>query len=139
MSVCLSALNCQLVVCFLSSGPDPVGPRIAGAAELAIRRVNADERLLQHRKLEYSWANSGCSAQQGLTAMGELLIASFEENRRINALIGPGCSSACEVTSYLSAGQQIPQISWGWYPPHTRARARTHARTCARIHNLGYH
>jgi hypothetical protein len=57
--------------------------------------------------LQYSWADSGCSAQQGLKAMGKLLAGS------VNAVIGPGCSSACEVTSYLSAGQGIPQISWG--------------------------
>ena len=59
--------------------------------------------------LQYSWADSGCSAQQGLAAMGELLGGAGT----IDAVIGPGCSSACEVTSHLSEGQKIPQISWG--------------------------
>ena len=82
--------------------------RGAGAAALAVERVNADKALLPGQRLEYSWADSGCSAQQGLEAMGKLL----SEAHRIYAVIGPGCSSACEVTSYLAAGQYMPQISY---------------------------
>ena len=91
------------------SGSWDGGKRVAGAAALAAERVNADEALLPGQRLEYSWADSGCSAQHGLAAMGELLAG----ESKIDAVIGPGCSSACEVTSYLSAGQKIPQISWG--------------------------
>ena len=72
----------------------PVGPQIAGAAALAVEKVNKDESLLNGRVLEYSWADSGCSAQQGLAAMGEL----FRAEPNISAVIGPGCSTACEVT-----------------------------------------
>ena len=32
-------------------------------------------------------------------------------------MIGPGCSSACEVTALLSAGQNIPQISYSCTSP----------------------
>ena len=88
--------------------PRPFVPRIGGAAALAVERVNADKSLLPSRRLEYSWADSGCSAQQGLVAMGELLGGVS----RVDAVIGPGCSSACEVTSYLAAGQGIPQVSY---------------------------
>ena len=95
------------------SGLWDIGRRIAGAAELAVERVNADKSLLPGHRLEYRWADSGCSAQQGLTAMGELLGGTS----KVDAVIGPGCSSACEVTSYLSAGQRIPQISWGCASP----------------------
>ena len=83
--------------------------RGAGAAPLAVERVNADRALLPRHVLKYSWANSGCSAQQGLAAMGKLLGGVS----RVDAVIGPGCASACEVTSYLSLGQNIPQVSWG--------------------------
>ena len=79
----------------------------AGAAAIAVEKVNADESLLSGYVLEYSWSDSGCSARKALTAMGELL----RGNSRIDAVIGPGCSSACKVTSHLSAGQGIPQIS----------------------------
>ena len=83
--------------------------RMAGAAALAVERVNADNELLPRRVLEYSWADSGCSAQQGLAAMGELLGG----KTKIDVLIGPQCSSACKVTSYLSGGQNLSQISYG--------------------------
>ena len=89
------------------SGSWDGGTRVAGAAALAVERVNADKSLLPGRRLEYSAADSGCSAQQGLKAMGKLLAG------RVDAVIGPACSSACEVTGYLSGGQGIPQISWG--------------------------
>ena len=90
------------------SGSWDGGKRVAGAAALAVERVNADEALLPRLKLEYSWADSGCSAQQGLAAMGQLLLGAS----RIDAVIGPGCSTGCEVTGYLAAGQKIPQISY---------------------------
>ena len=89
------------------TGASPRGLRTAGAAALAVNQVNADKSLLPGRILEYRWADSGCSASQGLTAMGEL----FRSTVRIDAVIGPGCSVACEVTSYLSEGQHSPQIS----------------------------
>ena len=91
------------------SGSWDGGKRVAGAAALAVERVNADKTLLPGRRLEYGWADSGCSAQEGLEAMGELLGGAST----VDAVIGPGCSAACEVTSYLSGGQKIPQISWG--------------------------
>ena len=91
------------------SGSWDAGKRVAGAAALAVEKVNADKALLPGHWLEYRWTDSGCSAQQGLAAMGELLGGAS----KVNAVIGPGCSSACEVTSYLSGGQGIPQISWG--------------------------
>ena len=69
------------------TGSWDAGLRIAGAAALAVSRANADKALLPGHRLEYSWANSGCSAQQGLAAMGEMLAG----ESRINAVIGPGC------------------------------------------------
>ena len=94
------------------SGPVLVGAKIAGAAALAVEKVNANSALLPGRRFEYRWADSGCSAKQGLAAMGQLL-----GEARIDVVIGPGCSSACEVTSYLSSGQNTSQISWGCTSP----------------------
>ena len=73
-----------------------MGEQIAGAAEMAVQRVNTDKTLLAGRVLGYSWADSGCSARQGLAAMGELL-----KGRRIEAVIGPGCRS-CVFLNYVS-------------------------------------
>ena len=99
-------LHFALLIPFSGSWNDG---QIAGAAALAVERVNANKDLLPGCHLGYSWADSGCSAQQGLKAMGKLL----GKASRVDAVIGPGCSSACEVTSDLAAGQDIPQISWG--------------------------
>ena len=82
------------------------GQRSAGAAVLAVERVNADKTLLAGRVLEFSWADSGCSARQALAELGGLM----KRTGGVDAVIGPGCSSACEVTSYLLA-KSTPQIS----------------------------
>lgn len=79
------------------------GSLTAGAAALAVENINADKNLLPGRRLEYSWADSGCSGLQGLQAMNGLL----EGESGIIAVIGPACSSACEVTSYLSTGKLL--------------------------------
>ena len=76
-----------------------VGEKIIGAAELAVQCVNKDSKLLPGATMEYSWGNSGCSAQEGLAVMGELL---KEHEGKISAVIGPGCTQACGVTSYLA-------------------------------------
>ena len=115
----------HLAVLLPMNGSWGIGPRIAGAAALAVERVNAQKTLLLRRVLEYSWADSGCSAKQGLVAMGEL------QNgvSKIDAVVGPGCSTACEVTSHLSGGQGIPQVSWGPYTAQKHARTHILERT----------
>ena len=92
-----------------ATGDVKFGPHIVGAAELAVERINDSKTLLPGRVLRYSWRNSGCSQKQGLSAMGDLL---GEVGARVDAVIGPACSSACEVTNYLSIGQHVPQISY---------------------------
>ena len=81
--------------------------------QIDIDSIIKSNQLVSGRMLQYRWADSGCSAQQGLKAMGELLGAAS----KVAAVIGPACSSACEVTSYLAGGQKIPQISWGCASP----------------------
>ena len=73
-----------------------------------MEKISASKDLMPGWKLDYSWQDSGCSPQQGLAAMGELL----GNGTRIDAVIGPGCSRACEVTSFLAGGQQVAQISY---------------------------
>ena len=110
---CFAGERVYLALLLPLTGAWDGGCRIAGAAALAIDRVNADSRLLPDRSLEYNWEDSGCSAQQGLKSIGKLLAG----ESRISAVLGPGCSSACEVTSYLSGGKGIPQISYGCSSP----------------------
>ena len=72
--------------------------------------MNDDQRLLPRRRLQYSWTDTRCSAKDGLKATAELLGGA----NRIDAVVGPGCSSACEVVSHLAAGRQpgLAQISY---------------------------
>ena len=65
---------------------------VAGAAALAVEQVNVNKSLLPGRVLRFSWADSGCSAKQGLAAMGQLL----QGKSRIDAVIGPGCRFSLE-------------------------------------------
>ena len=46
------------------AGSWDAGSRIAGAAALAVEKVNADDSLLLGRGLQYSWEDSGCNAEQ---------------------------------------------------------------------------
>ena len=68
---CIAELHFALLLPF--TGLWSLGSRVAGAAALAVQRVRTDQNLLPGYVLEYSWADSGCSAKQGLTAIGELL------------------------------------------------------------------
>ena len=51
--------------------------------------IKSNKLVSGQRELRYSWADSGCSAQQGLKAMGELL----RRANNVGAVIGPACRS----------------------------------------------
>ena len=88
---------------------------IAGAAALAIERVNQDDTLLPGWSLEYDWQDSGCSAAQALTALAELEGRTLRRTggkARFGPVIGPGCSSACIMTAGYAVAHNQPQISY---------------------------
>ena len=78
-------INLALLLPFTGSWSG--GSRVAGAAALAVQHVNVDKVLLPGHILQYSVEDSGCSAQQGLTAIGELLAG----ESRIDAYYGLYC------------------------------------------------
>ena len=82
------------------------GKYIVGAATLAIADINANPSLMQGRRLEYTWANSGCSSIAGMRAIEELRDA----NKPIHSVIGGACSSACESTAFVSAVHGLLQV-----------------------------
>ena len=51
---------------------------------LAVDQINADKRLLPGYTLEYDVQDSGCSAKQGLVAVGKML----GEGSNTRAVIG---------------------------------------------------
>lgn len=90
------------------TGDWKLGRTLAGAAKLAIDAVNADPDILQAKTLEYAWADSGCASAKALAEYE----AMKQDDGPFDAMIGPGCSRACEVTAHLTAGLNIPQISY---------------------------
>ena len=94
---------------------------MAGALSLAVDEVNANQSLPQ--KLEYSWVDDTCTAAGALAALSKMI-----DDYKPDVVIGPGCSSACESTAFLTAGFGIPQISWGTLP---RMHAPTRMYACA--------
>ena len=81
------------------------GKRVLGAADLTVKMVNTNREVLLGRQFEYHWEDSGCIAPQGLAAMGKPLGGLH----KVDAVIGPACSAACQVTSCLSSGQLNPR------------------------------
>ena len=80
---CVADQPIRLGILLPLSGSWDIGSQIAGVAALAVEQVNADSLLLPGRVLEYSWADSGCSAKMGLRAIAKLMSQS-----EIDAVIG---------------------------------------------------
>ena len=110
----------NLALLWPMTGAWPVGRALAGAAALAVKRINSDENLVGGHSLEYNWADSACSASQSLKALGGLLSGAAT----IHAVIGPACSQACETTAHLSAGQNLAQISFACTSPLLSDKAK---------------
>ena len=88
----------RLAVLIDFTGSWHAGSKIAGAAALAVERVNADETLLAGRVLEFDWADAGCSAKKGLVAIGELMGGASN----IAAVIGPGCRQTTHQLQHMN-------------------------------------
>ena len=91
------------------SGAWAGGPKIVGALPLAVERVNADPALLPGRTLEYVVRDSQCSAAAARQGFGELT----SDGNHIDAVLGPGCSSGCELTGIMTGAVGLAQISYG--------------------------
>ena len=67
------------------SGSWKAGRTIAGAAALAVQRINDDAGLLGGMRVEYVWVDSGFTVAAGNEAVAKLLA-----NKDIDAVFGPG-------------------------------------------------
>jgi len=68
------------------------GRTIAGAAALAVQRINADSSLLGGMRVEYAWADAGCGVKSGVDALAMLL-----GSNRLDAVIGPGAHASASL------------------------------------------
>ena len=91
----------------------PEGRASIGAISLAIDALNAQAKgallglMIRRRNITYRWKEVDCDRSKALAALSQIL-----EEGPVDAVIGPDCSAACESTAILTAGLDIPQISY---------------------------
>ena len=96
----------------LSGGGWLGGRTIAGAVAIAVDDINTDRWLLRGKTLHYVVEDDQCEASVGLAAASQLLTRGD-----VQALIGPGCSTVCETTGFLTKGRNALQISYACSSP----------------------
>ena len=123
----------------LSGATRALGGSIIGTVAVALDAINS---RLNNMRFEAEIGDSGCTASKGATALSNIL---ERTGASVDAVIGPTCSAGCESTGYITAGLQIPQVSYSCtaaslsekdkypmatpLPPSTHpARTRMHAR-----------
>ena len=100
------------------SGSWTAGRTIAGAAALAVKRINDDAGLLGGMRVEYVWVDAGFTVSAGNEAIAKLLA-----NKDIDAFFGPGkltfirCAVVRRLNDALAVVQQATQ--------HARRRCGT--------------
>lgn len=83
----------------------------SGAVPVAIKKANQDPYLLsQGYQFAYAWKDSQCNAGRSLAAMSELL------DIGVDVFIGPGCSTACELTQLLASNRNLVQVRPHLFP-----------------------
>ena len=91
----------------------PEGRASIGAIVLAVDDANAEAgqpgsiRAVHGGKITYSWREVDCEPSAAVVALSQML-----EEGPVDAVIGPDCSIACESTAILTAGLDIPHISY---------------------------
>jgi len=105
-----SGTNLHLAVLVPTADSWPEGRASIGAVSLAIDAANAHGLLgpmIRGSKITYRWKEVGCDRSKALAALSQIL-----EEGPVDAVIGPGCSAACESTAILTSARDVPQISY---------------------------
>ena len=105
--------NLHLAVLVPTADSWPEGRASIGAIALAVDAASAQAgqpgsvRTVRRGKVTYSWREVDCEPSAALAALTRIL-----DEGPVDAVIGPDCSAACESTAILTAGLDIPQISY---------------------------
>ena len=105
--------NLHLAVLVPTADSWPEGRASIGAIALAVDAANAEAgqpgsvRAVRRGEIAYSWREVDCEPSAALAALARIL-----DEGPVDAVIGPDCSAACESTAILTAGLDIPQISY---------------------------
>ena len=128
----------HLAVLVPTSKAWPEGRASIGAVVLAVDDANAQAGQagsIGRGNLTFSVEEVECDRSGAIAALTRML-----EDGHVDAVIGPWCSAACESTAYLTAGRDIPQISYSCnsaelsdktkFPTVRSAAACVRARRC---------
>ncbi|XP_072475414.1 guanylate cyclase 2G-like [Notamacropus eugenii] len=81
--------------------------RLGAAIQIAMEKINSDPFYLGNYTMEFTYANSACSAKESLDAFIKQV-----QKERISALFGPVCPGAAEVTGLLASQWNIPMFGF---------------------------
>ncbi len=128
----------HLAVLVPTSKAWPEGRASIGAIVLAVNDANTQAGQagsIGRGNLTLSVEEVECDRSGAIAALTRML-----EDGPIDAVIGPWCSASCESTAYLTAGRDIPQISYSCnsaelsdktkFPTVRSAAACVRARRC---------
>jgi hypothetical protein len=111
--VLFAGTNFHLAVLLPTANSWPEGRALIGAIALAVDDANAQAgqpdpvRAVRGGNVTSSWREADCEPSAALAALTHIL-----DEGPVDAVIGPDCSVACESTAILTAGLDIPQISY---------------------------
>ena len=111
--VLFAGTNLHLALLVPTADSWPEGRASIGAIALAVDAANAQadqpgsESAIRGGKITYSWREVDCEPSAALAALTRIL-----DEGPVDAVVGPDCSTACESTAILTAGLDIPQISY---------------------------
>ena len=111
--VLFAGTNFHLALLVPTADSWPEGRASIGAIALAVDAANAQAiqpgsvRAIRRGMITYRWREADCEPSAAVVVLSQML-----EEGPVDAVIGPDCSVACESTAILTAGLDIPQISY---------------------------
>ena len=99
----------RIAVLVPAFGTLPSSRSLIAAADVAVKGLNERAAsLLAGKQLMYEYREVKCDSSASAAAISILL-----EEGPLDAVIGGFCSTGCESSAFLTAGRDIPQISYG--------------------------
>jgi ABC-type branched-subunit amino acid transport system substrate-binding protein len=107
--LCGAANTLRIAVLVPPFGTLPSSRSLIAAADVAVKGLNERAAsLLAGKQLLYDYREVKCDSFASTAAISILL-----EQGPLDAVIGGFCSTSCESSAFLTAGRDIPQISYG--------------------------
>lgn len=92
------------------TGVWPGGPYMASAILIALDKINNHTDWVKPHTLTYVMRDSRCEAK---STISNLLHFYADENPKVDAYIGPGCSQGCLPGGHIAYEWNLPMVAWG--------------------------